>query len=313
MNTFKSLALAIVGAATSLGFFVSPAAAVVNTYQGMPYQVFLPDNYTPGEQLPVVLYLHGAGERGSNGTSQVNESVAPLISNLKSNYRAILVVPQCPVNDTWAAINNNATHDNWSVGAYHETGGSLGTATSSMTKAIAIFDSVVSQYNGDTTREYITGISMGGYGTWEAIARYSNKFAAAAPLSGGGDLDSVQDIKDTPIWAYHGTGDTIVPDTGTTDMITALRAVQNPNDPAYAEVTLKGGKGHQGWDTFYTDLSDKTSIDWYDYDNSDGEFFYDWLFSQQLVPEPGTIGVLGLAACGLLRRRRLTHGTRQEA
>jgi len=148
-------------------------------------------------------------------------------------------------------------------------------------------------------------LSMGGYGTWDAIARFPDKFAAAAPLSGGGNLSSVNDIMDMPIWMYHGSGDGIVPDSGSIDMYNALNAAGG--DPI---LSLIGGKGHSGWNEFYTDHSGKDTFGWYNWDSPSGDFFYPWLFSQSAVPEPSSLGLL-ICAAGLLRRPRrsaATHG-----
>lgn len=240
----------------------------------MPYRVFFPDGYSEkSDAVPAILFLHGAGERGTDNRAQANSQLAPLLSVIKSKYKAIVVAPQCAPGNQWAAINQG---DQWNVGAYHLPDGKMSEMTKSLQMAMNLFDQVVASNRVDPHRLYVTGLSMGGYGTWEVIARFPKKFAAAAPLSGGGCLDSVNAIKNVPIWAYHGIGDNIVPDTGTTEMIKALHAV---GSEAYA--SLIGGKGHMGWSEFYTDHSTKQTFGWYNWDTENGQFFYPWLFSQK--------------------------------
>lgn len=271
------------------------------TLGSMPYRLYLPDSYDPsGPALPVVLFLHGAGGRGTDNVSQLG-NIGPLIQETQhGTHQAILIAPQVPKNQQWVGVNAN---DNWTVGAYHN---SQATAiTSSMQLAMDILTDVLTTKQADSRRVYVTGLSMGGYGTWDAIARFPDRFACALPLSGGGNLDSASVLKNKGIWAYHGASDTIVPPSGSTDMINAIIAagggpVNKDGDLIY---TLAGGKGHQGWDGFYTP----------DYMRTDGRVtltstgygrdVYDWMFSYTLVPEPGAISVLMLASGTVLLRR----------
>lgn len=293
--TIVSLASMGVPPAEATDLTNSVAATYTDAGLGsMPYRVFLPDGWQSATSpLPVMLFLHGAGSRGTNNTSQVI-GVDNLFIATKTEYPMIVVAPQCPTGKQWAAINAG---DNWSVGAYHNPIDGMAPITGELQMALNILDEVQEDYDTDARRVYMTGLSMGGYGTWDAIARFPDRFAAALPLSGGGNLDSASDLADMPIWAVHNTGDTIVPPTGTTDMIAALRAAGGtPED------TLLPG-GHGPWDGFY--MPHKPSFLQAAYDASDGTELYPWILSQQsAVPEPSMAVVLAAGMVGLLRRVR---------
>ena len=159
----------------------------------MPYRLFLPAGYdASGPALPVIVYLHGAGERGSNNTSQINGNMQPLIDATQGatgTQRAIVIAPQCPIGQVWNSINAN---DNWTPGgssksSYSETAAQQAARpiSNALQAAMDLLTSIQSTRNVDSQKLYITGLSMGGFGTWDAITRFPGKFAAAMPLSGG--------------------------------------------------------------------------------------------------------------------------------
>jgi predicted peptidase len=129
-----------------------------------------------------------------------------------------------------------------------------------------IVDTVQLMYHDiDANRLYITGLSMGGYGTWEAIERWPNYFAAAAPIAGAGDPSKAARLVNLPIWAFHGTEDPDVPVSGSRDMIQAIRAAGG--NPRYTEYA---GQGHGSWEIPYTILGSPSPT----------PDFFAWLYAQ---------------------------------
>lgn len=244
----------------------------------MPYRLFRPAGYdTPGKKFPLVLFLHGSGERGNNNTSQVNSHIDGLVNATQSApYASYLLAPQ-------VASGNQFVDVPFGTGSF--TNATAPAQSTSMAMTLQILDLVLSNTNIDKSRIYVTGLSMGGYGTWDILARRPNLFAAAAPMSGGGNTSNAALIKKIPTWNFHGSVDGTVPVSGSRDMIAALQATGGV--PKYTELT---GQGHVIWAPIYTDTTT-------------GGQFYPWLFSQS-VPEPGMVGLVGVAMIGMLRRRR---------
>jgi predicted esterase len=175
-----------------------------HTYQGttLPCYIFVPASYKPQMHYPLVLCLHGSGERGDDPSAVKNNTMAIVWARdtNQSRWPCFILVPQCPSNGWWTYSNIElAVND--------------------------ILDSLQFEFSIDLNRLYITGLSMGGYGTWDMIARYPMKFAAAVPMSGGGDPSKAALIKQIPIWNFHGAQDHTVYVTESQEMIIALENV----------------------------------------------------------------------------------------
>lgn len=284
---FSVCAFATIASATDLSH--SSTGSVSNANASIPYRLFEP-TLAPGEKAPLVVYLHGMGDRGTDNVAQTNW-ISNLVSNTKSGqYASYVLAPQ---------INTSMWFQSWSDKPTD--------ATSLTLQAIR---NVIEQENIDASRVYVTGTSMGGMGTWDIISRDPSLFAAAVPMSGGGNTATADTIRDIPVRAFHGDADTIVPVSATQEMIAALRDAGG--SPRYTEV--KGG-GHVIWDDVYADLE---------------QTLYPWLFAQKLntptsvsiesapvtnavpdggvivtaVPEPGSMGALMIAGMAALARRR---------
>jgi poly(3-hydroxybutyrate) depolymerase len=165
----------------------------------LPYYLFIPDAYDSQLQYPLVLCLHGSGERGDNPSAVKLNSMAIVWARDSNQTRwpCFILVPQCPASQWWTITNIEQNVNDF-------------------------LDSLLNEFSIDTNRLYITGLSMGGYGTWDMIARYPTRFAAAVPMSGGGDSSQASLIKHIPIWNFHGAQDGTVPVTASRKMITAL-------------------------------------------------------------------------------------------
>lgn len=184
------------------------------------YKVYLPDNDS-NNRLPLIVFLYGAGERG-NGVDDLEKLALvgiPKYINEGKSYPAIILMPQCPNGMVW----NNIIF--------------------ALKKLI---DKVVTEYNVDNNRISVTGLSMGGFGTWELGLSYPNYFSALAPICGGGLSWRCSVLKDTPIWAFHGDADNVVPLNNSVEMVDAV----NKNG-GKARLTILHKVGHNSWDEAY--------------------------------------------------------------
>jgi predicted peptidase len=211
------------------------------------YQVFVPDNWTPRQKWPVILFLHGFGERGSDGLLQTDVGLPHAIRLDRSSFPAIVVIPQCG-SEHW-----------WTQSVMEEM-------------ALAALAAATKDFKGDPKRTYLTGLSMGGYASWDLATRYPGKFAAVVPVCGGMVLpqrvltdfpdlqkDAYPDdpktytgaakkIGKTPIWIFHGSADDAVPVEKSRKMNDALKAAGG--DVHYTEYP---GVGHNSWDKAYAE------------------------------------------------------------
>jgi dienelactone hydrolase len=233
----------------------------------MTYYLYVPKGYDPTRQYPLALVLHGAGERASSnktadqnranllGQNYVQAFVAP---SVQEQWPSFVVVPQiASPSARWVNVPG-------ATGSY-----TLSSQPSvSLQTAVDIVATVERAYVGvDRNRQYITGISMGAYGVWDAIERWPTLFAAAAPISGAGDPHEANQLVQLPIWDFHGSRDTLVPVSGSRQMYAAIQAAGGRS--CYTELP---GYGHDLWNTVkvysYTDVER-------------------WLFAQTTAPVEG--------------------------
>jgi len=238
----------IVGTATVL-FFVRivraketfPLEAIV--FQGkdghtLPYRLLKPAGYDPAIKYPLVVFLHGSGERGADNEKQMSHCIPQFASEEnRKNNPCFLIAPQCPENSKWSDVD-------WDADAH-----TLPQAMSDPGRlTIELVESIASEYSIDKKRLYITGLSMGGFGTWDLIARFPDLFAAAIPICGGADEATAEKIKHIPIWAFHGAKDVIVKPARSRNMVAALEKVGGK--PKYTEYPHVG---HDSWNPAYRD------------------------------------------------------------
>lgn len=182
---------------------------------GYRYLLFLPRN-DEEESRPLLLFLHGAGERGRD-PALVKKLGVPKIVEEQENFPFIAVSPQCPQGQYW-----------------------------SIPVLSKLLDEVESLYRVDKERVYVTGVSMGGYGTWQLAIEQPHRFAAIAPICGGGNSHEVCRIKHVPVWTFHGAEDRIVPLSESSRMVDALRKCGgNVKFTVYPEA------GHDSWTETY--------------------------------------------------------------
>ena len=190
---------------------------------------------------PVLLFLHGAGERGSDNAKQLYHGAAEVISWCERNKQKVLLLfPQCPEEQQW--VNT----------PWGDLSHTLPEKSEAMGLALELLEKEISRAGADRSRIYISGISMGGYGTWDAVSRFPELFAAAFPVCGGADTAQASKLTQLPFLTFHGDSDTVVPTSRTRDMVQALKAAGSVN-VTYCEVP---DCGHDSWFTaFRSDAS----------------------------------------------------------
>lgn len=179
---------------------------------------YVPDGYEadPSRTWPLLLFLHGAGERGSD-LELVKIHGPPKLIAAGRKFPFVVISPQCPASIPWSAA------------------------------ALERFiDSIRKDYRIDDTRIYITGLSMGGHATWQLAARHPERYAAIIPVCGRGDPSTAPRLRDLPVWAFHGALDDVVPLSGSQDMIDAIRAAGG-----HPRFTIYPQAGHDSWTETY--------------------------------------------------------------
>jgi predicted peptidase len=204
----------------------------------MPYRLLKPDTIEPGKSYPLVLFLHGIGERGVNNTRQLVHGVGAFATEeARKKYPCFLVAPQCPLEDCWvplpSLVLSQPLRDK---------------PTPSLAMALSLFEKLATDLPADKDRLYITGLSMGAFGTWDIIERRPDFFAAALVICGGGDPAQAPKLTKLPLWAFHGDADFTVPCRRTTAMIDAI--VKAGGAP---KITIYPKAGHMCWSRVYGD------------------------------------------------------------
>jgi predicted peptidase len=184
----------------------------INKGDSLPYRMLKPVEAKSRGQLPLVIFLHGAGERGNDNEVQIKHIAELFLNeNNRMKFPCYVIAPQCPKGQKWAAYEGEIETMR------------LGKNPTRPTKlVIELMEQVCNNYPIDQSRIYITGLSMGGFGTWDLITRFPDKFAAAVPICGGGDATRAAQIRHLPLWAFHGSKDKIVVPQHSRKMIHAL-------------------------------------------------------------------------------------------
>lgn len=225
------------------------ASFMVNGFT-LPYQVMYPENYDETKTYPLVVFLHGAGERGDDNQKQLTHGKQFLIDNFQSAYPAIVIVPQCPAGNYWANVTRHQI-DNKTTFDF----GLTDNPTQPMNTLMALVNSWLLSGNIDISRVYVGGLSMGGMGTFELLWRMPQTFAAAFPICGGGDISKLPlYAKNTAVWIFHGTDDSVVPVQNSRNMSKRLKGLG-----ATVEYTEYEGVNHNSWDNVF---QEKTLVPW---------------------------------------------------
>lgn len=207
----------------------TPAAGkqVEQTFQtsdstNVPYLLYLPHDYDQNEDpVPLMLFLHGRGE--SNGPLQVVAKWGPpqLVAR-GEDLPYIIVSPQCPADDWWSEPSQQA-------------------------RLVELLDAMIDEYRVDESRIYLTGLSMGGYGSWRLAADHPERFAAVVPICGGGEPEDAEQLKSLPIWVFHGDQDRAVPFARSVEMVEAIKGAGGNK----IRFTSLEHVGHNSWSPAY--------------------------------------------------------------
>ncbi len=211
----------------------------------LPYRILYPENYDKNKKYPLVLFLHGAGERGSDNEKQlVHGAKLFLKEENRKNYPAIVLFPQCPENSSWRSVNTDRKKTPPTFEFNYDN-----TITWPLAAVQMLVNQLLKDEAIDKKRCYITGLSMGGKGTFEMIYRFPELFAAAMPICGGGDtLHYDKRIKKTAFWVFHGDADPVVNVNASRAMVSKLKELKV--SVTYTEYpTVK----HNSWDNAFAE------------------------------------------------------------
>jgi len=177
----------------------------------LPYRLLLPDNYDETKKYPLIIFFHGAGERGDDNELQFFHCVQYIYDYAPED--CIIVAPQCPINNQWVDTP-------WTAGAYSIDNVPV---SNEMVACVGLIEKLKTQHAVDPDRIYAAGLSMGGFAVWDIMTRYNEMFAAGIAVCGSGDPSKAEILKDTPMFVFHGAMDTAVPVSGSRDTVNAIR------------------------------------------------------------------------------------------
>jgi predicted peptidase len=211
----------------------------------LPYRLYVPLDYVQKKRYPLLLVLHGAGERGTDNRKQLENGVLAFCDRkLQARHAAFVVYPQCPEGARWV-------ESPWEAGRYDLTQVPLSRPMSATLELLAALEQELSI---DPQRRLVAGLSMGGFATWDAILRYPDRFAGAMPICGGGDPAQAAAARSVPVWAFHGAKDDVVPVSASRLMVNALKKAGGR-----VRYTEYPGVGHNAWEKA---LADRHAVTW---------------------------------------------------
>ncbi len=217
--------------------------------QALPYRLLKPRRHNPEQAYPLVLFLHGRGERGADNRLQLEFVGEVFVRDAhRKNFPCFIAAPQCPAGSLWVEANYRG-----------DTFTQPARISRPLRLALEIVGALRKEFKIDPRRIYVTGLSMGGFGTWDLITRHPKKFAAAVPICAGADLRRARAIRELPLWTFHGDKDPVIKPVLTRNMVAALRRAGS-----LVRYTEYKGVPHDSWKPAY---------------NEPGLF--PWLFAQQ--------------------------------
>lgn len=205
----------------------------------LPYRLLLPADYNPSKKYPLVLFLHGAGERGSDNVKQLTHGAALFLKQeYRQRYPAIVVFPQCPQSSYWSNVQIEGLGNQRKFQFIDR-----GEPTPPMHLLMALTRALLTRYKIQKQQVYVMGLSMGGMGCFELVNRMPGVFAAAVPICGGAHPATAPNLKKTKWWVFHGAKDDVVPPRYSEQMVAALKQHKVP-----VRFTLFPDANHNSWD-----------------------------------------------------------------
>ncbi len=211
----------------------------------LKYRILYPENFSESKQYPIVLFLHGAGERGSDNKAQLMHGSKLFLNKTnRGAFPAIVIFPQCPKADYWSNVVVDRSTKPISLSFPLNT-----PPTKALSLVMSVLDQYISKPFVNKNKIYVGGLSMGGMGTYEILYRKPNTFAAAFAICGGGNPTSVSAYaQNTDVWIFHGAKDDVVDPKLSLAMATAyLQAGATPN------VTIYADDNHNSWDSAFSE------------------------------------------------------------
>ncbi len=206
----------------------------------MRYRLLFPKNYDSTKKYPLILFLHGAGERGDSSLTVKHIGAWALQEKNRANYECFVLVPQCEKNNKWVEVD-------WAADSHNQPK----EMSKYMNLTVQLLEELEKKLPIDSTKIYLTGLSMGGYGTWDLAARFPQKFAAIVPICGGADEKTADSLKTMPIWVFHGALDQTVKPQRSRRMVEAVKKTGNKAIHYTEYSTVK----HASWKPAYEDES----------------------------------------------------------
>lgn len=203
------------------------------------YRLLAPQNVTEGKKYPLILFLHGAGERGTDNLKQLAYLPQQMAQpRYRERFPCYVLAPQCAEHQRWVEVD-------WTQAESHAA---PEMPSKQMQLVLKILEKTLSEEAVDPKRIYLTGLSMGGYGTWDLAIRKPNLFAAIGPICGGADNSRLASLTELPIWVTHGDADSVVPVQRSRTAVEALR--EAGANPVYVELP---NVPHNSWTPAYSD------------------------------------------------------------
>lgn len=224
----------------------------------LPYRLLLPENYDPAKKYPLVLFLHGRGESGSDNEKQLTHGARLFLrDSIRKKYPAIVVFPQCAANSYWSNVGMVVSGSKTGKRSFYFVPD--GGPSRDMELVTALIDNLLERYNIGRRQVYVMGVSMGGMGVFEIARRRPDLFAAAVPICGGAHPATAKKLAKIKWWVFHGAKDDVVPPAHSEKMVEALKKAG-----ALVKFTLYPDANHNSWDPAFAEPA-----------------LFAWLFSQK--------------------------------
>lgn len=210
----------------------------------LPYRILLPKNYDPAKKYPLLLFLHGSGERGKDNSSQLMHGANLFAQDENRNaHPAIVVFPQCRANSSWARIGVEGEGADREFVFYEKS-----KPTQDMLLLEGLLKYLKKNYKLERGQLYVGGLSMGGMGTFELVRRNPRMFAAAFPICGGANPKIGKRLRKSSWWVFHGTDDKSVPEKYSAQMVEAME-----KEGINVKYSVYPGVGHNSWDNAFAE------------------------------------------------------------